>query len=590
MITGRGNTRRRLGLSLLVIIVALSVFGGRLVQLQAIQGGAYRQVSKNLRLRTFDFPALRGEITAAGGQVLAMTVQTDLVYADPVEMTKAQMPQVADTLAGPLNMSAASILQLLQHPTSPQYVVLEKGVSAAAGNKIASMTLPGTTTKLPGIAMTASYQRTYPDGSAAADVLGFTNTDSSGNLVGEAGIEAAENKVLAGRAGVEHAQVSTGGQPIPLAVGEDTSAVNGSNVRLTIVPALQWEAQQACAAEVKKSGAKNCTVVIMQPHTGDILAMSQWPAYDPTDPTSSASTSDLAVQDVFTPGSTGKVMTAAAALERGGQTIESPYKIPDQITIDGRYTFHDAETHPTERLTIAGILAYSSNVGMVQVAQHINPKTQYHYLKAFGIGQATGLGLPGETPGLLPALKDWWGDERYTLAFGQGVAVNAVQMASVYATIANGGVRAAPTLVDGTMNAAGHFSPASPASKRRVLTAKTAHALVAAMQQVPGADASAGEPWGVIPGYAVAAKTGTSQEWNSKQKCLCSYGASYIGMAPGNNPKLVVAVNVQDPSKGQYYGDVVAGPVFSQVTRFALQTLKIPPDGAQPPKVKLTAK
>ncbi|HLI38122.1 MAG TPA: penicillin-binding protein 2 [Streptosporangiaceae bacterium] len=569
-----------------------SLFAGRLVQLQGLDAGTYRGLARQMRLHTFHFPALRGTITAANGQVLAMTVQTYLVFADPVEMTAQQMPQVAAALAGPLGMPAAAILNLIRHPTSPQYVVLKRGVPQQAANQIASLRLPGSRQHhldhLPGIAMTPGYARTYPDGDAVSNLLGFTSTDAAGNLVGEAGIERAYNSLLAGRPGVEEAQVSTDGQPIPLAVGKDTAAVNGSGLRLTIIPALQWEAQQACAAKVKEADADNCTVVVMQPHTGRILAMAQWPAYDPAHPSGIASTSDLAVQDVFTPGSTAKVITAAAALERGGQTPDSTYTVPDQITWHG-FHFHDAEYHPTEKLTINGILANSSNVGMVQVAQHVTPQTQYGYFRAFGIGEPAGLGLPGASPGLLPPPSQWWGDERYTLAFGQGVAVNAVQMASVYATIANGGVRVQPTLVEGTTNGAGRYVPAPPPPSRRVITAKTAHELIAALQQVPAVDAQAAQPWGVIPGYAVAAKTGTSQEWDSQRKCLCMYGASYIGMAPGNDPQLVAAVNVQNPRKGGYYGDMVAGPVFSQVMKFALQTMKIPPDGAVPAHVPLTA-
>ena len=216
---------------------------------------------------------------------------------------------------------------------------------------------------------------------------------------------------------------------------------------------------------------------------------------------------------------------------------------------------------------------------MSQVVSHVTPQTQYDYLRNFGLGQPTGLNL-AEEPGILPAPSKWSADTRYTLSYGQGVSVNAVQMASVYATIANGGVRVAPTLVEGTTNANGVYTPAAPAKSRRVTSAQTAHQLIQILEQVPAFDAEGGQPWGIMNGYAIAAKTGTSQEWNGT--CLCKFGASYIGMAPGDNPQLVVAVNVQNPRKGGYYGDIVAGPVFNQVMQVALTTLKIPPDGAQP--------
>jgi cell division protein FtsI (penicillin-binding protein 3) len=293
------------------------------------------------------------------------------------------------------------------------------------------------------------------------------------------------------------------------------------------------------------------------------------------------------VQNEFQPGSTAKVITAAAALEQGGQTPTSAYTIPYQIN-EGGQLIHDAEWAPGEKYTIAGIIAHSSNVGISQVAAHITPQVQYDYLRAFGLGQPSGLGLPGETSGELPPVSQWWPDTRYTLAFGQGVAVTAIQMAEVYATIANNGVRVQPTLVRGSTDPAGKYTPAAPSPSKRVIQAKTAAELRQILEQVPAIDQEGGQPWGIIPGYAIAAKTGTSQESNGTC-ALCVYGSSYIGMAPGDDPQLVIAVNVQNPRKGGYYGDVVAGPVFYQVMKEALATLQIPPDGATPAKIRLNA-
>jgi cell division protein FtsI (penicillin-binding protein 3) len=489
-----------------------------------------------------------------------------------------QVP-VATKLASYLNLPAYQILQLIQHPTSPQYVVLEKGVSAQVGNEIQALNLPG-------ISLTPSYARSYPDGDVTANIIGFTGTNSQG-LTGAAGLEQEYNSLLAGRAGVEQVQVGTNGQQIPLAGSNDRPVVNGSSLRLTIVPALQYDAEQACAAQVAKSDASNCTVVIIQPKTGYVLAMAQWPTYDPSTVTDVNQATDLAVQDEFQPGSTAKVITAAAAFEHGGQTPMSAYNIPYQIN-EGGQIIRDAEWGPGERYTIAGIIAHSSNVGISQVAAHVPPQVQYDYLRAFGLGQPSGLGLPGETAGDLPPVSQWWPDTRYTLAFGQGVATTAIQMAEVYATIANNGVRVQPTLVEGTTDAAGTYTPTAPSSSRRVIQAKTAEELRQILEQVPAIDEEGDQPWGIFPGYAVAAKTGTSQETNGTC-ALCVYGASYIGMAPGNNPQLVIAVNVQNPRQGGHFGDVAAGPVFYQVMKEALATLQIPPDGAQPANIRLTA-
>jgi cell division protein FtsI (penicillin-binding protein 3) len=558
----------------------LTLLAGRLVQLQGMESGTYRHLEATEQDKITYFPALRGEITSANGQVLAMTVATYTVYADPPEMNPTQQLHNAGKLSELLGMTVAQIIDLFKDPSSPQYVVLATNVSAVVGDKISALNLPG-------IGLQATYARAYPGGDAVANIVGFTGTDSSGNLAGGAGIELADNKLLAGRPGSEQVQIGTNGQQIPLAGSTVTPVVNGSNLQLTIIPSLQYAAEQACEAQVDKSHADNCTVVIMQPKTGRVLAMAQWPTFNPATVTSASQATDLPVQAEFQPGSTAKVITASAAFEHGGQTPMSVYNIPYQIE-EGGQLIHDAEWSPGERYTIAGIIAHSSNVGMSQVANHITPQTQYEYLRAFGLGQLTGIGLPGETAGDLPPVSQWAADTRYTLSFGQGVAVTALQMASVYATIANGGVRVQPTLIEGTTNSAGVYTAAAPSPSRRVIQASTAHDLLQILQQVPGVDEEGNEPWGIIPGYAIAAKTGTSQESNGTC-ALCVYGSSYIGMAPGNDPQIVVAVNVQNPRKGGYYGDVVAGPVFYQVMEDTLATLKIPPDGATAPKVRLTA-
>ena len=577
----RGDPGRRIGIAAFAVAIVLTLFAGRLVQIQGIKAGYYRAQAESQTLKTVSLPAERGTIYGADGQILAMTVETYTVTADPPQI--ANKPQAAEELAGLLGLAESYVLQLLDYPTSNDYVVLAKGVAAANEAKITALNILG-------IDSSPTYQRVYPDGSATANVVGYTNVNpATGVIAGQAGIEQEYNALLSGTPGSEQVVEGADGQPIPLAGSNDTPARDGTSIRLTIIPALQLAAQQACQQEVAKAKARQCTVVIIQPKTGYILAMAQWPTYDQNTLTSAADATNLAVQDVFEPGSTAKVITAAAALERGGQTPMSSYDIPYALFRGGQ-EIQDAEWSPGEHYTIAGIIANSSNVGMSQVVEHVSPQIQYDYLRAFGLGEPTGLNLPGETPGILPPPSKWAADTRYTLSFGQGVAVNAVQMASVYATIANGGVRVQPTLIEGTYNAGGQYTPAAPSPWRRVIQPKTAHELVQILQQVPAVDEAANQPWGIIPGYAVASKTGTSQE--SGPNCaLCEYGASYIGMAPGNDPQVLVSVNVQDPqSKTAYFGDMVAGPVFYSVMKFALQTLQIPPQpGLVAPYVRLNA-
>jgi cell division protein FtsI (penicillin-binding protein 3) len=551
------------------------------VQLQALHWSQYRKLAQQQMLlpQPIPIPVVRGSIVSSNGTVLAMTVQTDKVFADPVQIPQARRPQVAAALAGPLGMTQPAIQALLDHPSSPEYVVLGHDVPAATGARITAL-------QLRGIDETPTYSRAYPNGDLAANLIGFTDTSRTGDLRGGAGLEARYNSLLTGRDGSEQVEMGPTQQPIPQTEQIIRPPVPAGGLRLTIQADIQWEAEQACAAEVAAARARNCSVVVMQPRTGRILALAQYPAFSPSNPQSVAATTDIPVQDVFEPGSTAKVITAAAALEHGGLTPMSTYTVPDQIAVDG-FAFHDGETHATARYTLAGIVANSLNDGMVQVVQHVSPQLQYQYFRAFGLGEPTGLNLPGESQGILWPPAKWSGDTRYTLAFGQGVDVTAVQMASVYATIANGGVRVQPSIVAGTTSGNGTFTPAPAPRRTRVLEPKTARELMAILQQVPVVDAQGGEPWGEIHGYSIAAKTGTAQVAGPGQRCQCQYGSSYIGIAPASDPQIVVAVNVQDPTRGSYFGDAVAGPVFYHVAKFALQTLQIAPDGGKPPRVRL---
>ena len=589
----RGSPTRRLRIGLLCVGFVLSLVAGRLIQLQGLDGARYQAVAELNRQHAISVPAERGEIITADGTILAMTVLTDRVTADPTQITGAapgqtaleQRQQAANALAGPLGMPSATVLHLLLHPSSRHYVLLAQSVPTSTGARITALM---NKLKVVGIYLTPTYARAYPAGSLAGNLLGFTTLTAQGDIKGRAGIEESANKLLAGRDGREVVETGTNGQPIPLAADRVRPMVAGGNVRLTILAGLEWEAQRACARQVRLTHADSCTAVVMQPATGQILALAQYPGCLPTDLACASTTEDLPVSAVFPPGSTAKVITAAAALEHG-QTPMTVYTVPEQIVVGG-FPFHDADPHPTERLTLAGVLAHSSNVGMVQVAQHVSPQMQYHYYHAFGVGVRTGLPLRDASSGILPPPSKWWGDQRYTLAFGQGVAATAVQMASVYATIANGGIRVQPTIIAGTTAAGGQFVPARPPPSHRAISATTARELNDILQQVPMLDATlANQPWGEIPGYSVAAKTGTAQVWDPRARCLCQYGSSYIGFAPASNPQVVVAVNVQNPRKGSYFGNAVAGPAFYHVMKFALAELKIPPDRAKRPNVRLTA-
>ncbi|HET9897210.1 MAG TPA: penicillin-binding protein 2 [Streptosporangiaceae bacterium] len=566
---------------MLIVAFAISLIIGRLIQLQGMSGSHYRALSEKHNVVAVPIPAVRGTITSSDGTVLAMTVQTDQVSADPPEIRKSMaLAKAARELARPLRMKRSAVLRLLRHPSSREYVQLKAKVNVTTAGAIKKLGIGG-------IALLPSYSRAYPGGELASGLLGFVNTDgSTGVMTGEAGLEESYNSLLSGQDGQLDEELSPYG-PVPGTEEVVKKAMPASNLRLTIQADIQWEAQRECALQVRATKARNCSVIVMQARTGKILALAQYPAFNPAGRIASLrQTEDLPLSEIFAPGSTAKVITAAAAFQYAGETPSTSYDVPDQLFWHGTW-YRDAEPHKTRRYTIAGIIAHSLNDGMVQVAQHVTPQEQYREFRAFGLGSYSGLNLPGESPGLLRPPSEWTGDyrnERYQISFGQSVSATAIQMAGVYATIANGGVRVTPSIVAGHTTAAGTYIPAKPPAERRVIPARVASQLISALDQVPLVYDRGGEPWGLIEGYTVAAKTGTAQEPDH------TYGSSFIGIAPaaGKNA-LVVAVNIQDPRKGGYFGIEVAGPVFNAVMKFALATMKIAPDHGHVPYVPLTA-
>jgi cell division protein FtsI (penicillin-binding protein 3) len=568
---------------MLAVAFAGSLVIGRLVQLQGADASRYRNLAHKWRAASEHLPAVRGQIISSDGAVLAMTMRTDTVYADPPMIKNyATLADTAAKLTGLLHMAQPNILWLLRHPSSPEYVILKKSVDVSTADAISKLALG------PGIGMTPSYQRAYPGGDLAAPLLGFVDTNqATGVMTGEAGLEQVYNSLLAGKSGAVVYEKGPNGQPIPGTESTVRAAVPAGDLRLTIQSDIQWKAEQECAAQVARTRARNCTVVVMQPSTGRILALAQYPTFNPLAPATLAATRDIAVANVFAPGSTAKVITAAAAFQDGGLGPRSTFVVPDALLWHGAW-YRDAEPHQTQRYTVAGIIAHSLNDGMVQVADHVTPAQQYDMFRALGIGSTSGLNLPGESGGLLAPPRQWTGgasNTRYQVSFGQGVGVTALQMASVYATIANGGVRVPPSVVAGHTTSSGRYVPAPRLAARRVMSAETAAELMRILEQVPVVYKDAGKSWGIIPGYTVAAKTGTAQEYGNGGSY---YGSSFIGIAPAKSSGLVVAVNLQDPRNGTYFGIDVAGPVFNAVMKFALASMKIPPGGGRVPTVPLT--
>jgi cell division protein FtsI (penicillin-binding protein 3) len=575
----RRDPVRRLNVGLLLVAFVLSLFAGRLVQLQGIESKGYADKAVRQRLNTIDLPAVRGPITFAQGQSLAMTVDARVIYADPVMVDPAQRGRIAASLAGTFGLNQADLLKKLTPGSKMnRYVELVHHVEPDRARMITAMDFKG-------IGSLQEYRRVYPGGDLAANIAGFVNGDGDGG----AGLESSMNTMLKGKSGWQKVELSETGQRIPMGEDEQSRPTPGKGLRLTLDRDIQWKAQDAIAKQVKATGSQSGSVVVMDPRTGQILAMATAPTFDPATYYKArlGDLGDRVVQEGFEPGSTSKVITAAAAMEAGGVTPSTVFTVPDHLK---RYnaTFHDSETHAPERLTFGGVLAKSSNIGTIMASERVSSEQLYQYMRSFGYGQTTGVGLPGESPGILKRVDQWWGTDRYPIAFGQSVSVNALQTASVYATIANGGVRVTPNLIAGTTDDKDAFTPSARPASRRVIKQSTAGELTRMLEGVTTKDGTA--PLAQIPGYRVAGKTGTAQRVNPRCGCYTGggYTSTFVGFAPADSPQLVVEVVLQKPQKG-YYGGQVAAPVFKNVMSFALQSRRVPPTGSKSPKIRIYA-
>ncbi|MCD0450854.1 penicillin-binding protein 2 [Actinocorallia sp. API 0066] len=566
---------KRLNAGLLIIAFVLSLFAGRLFQLQGLQSDKWSEAAISQRLRKIDLPAVRGTITDASGRPLALTQEARGVFVDPSRVEPAKRTEIAARLSSLLGLDVRDVLEALGREKT-QYVPLAHWVSPEKARLVLSLGYKG-------VGTVPESRRSYPADAVAANVIGFVNQEGDGG----AGLEYAHNKLLKGVDGEQRVEISRDGQHIPMGEGQTKDPVPGQGLRLYLDQDIQWEAQEAVARAVKEFKAESGTVVVMTPD-GKVLAMASVPTFDPNEyaKATGGQLQNRVVQEAFEPGSTGKVITAAALLEEGLVTPETAFTVPDHLwKYDKR--FRDSSRHPTwKNITFGGILAKSSNIGTILASEGLSNDKLHGYLTSFGFGSPTGVGLPGETQGLLNPPAKWSGTDRYPISFGQTVSVNALQMASVYATIANGGVRVTPTLVAGTLDEAGAFKPAAAPASRRVISEETAHQLIRMLEGAVGKDGTAATAQ--IPGYRVAGKTGTAERYVEEVADYQGYTASFTGMAPADDPQLVVQVVLQDPKK-EYYGGVVAAPVFREVMSFALKSRKVPPTGTVAPTLKMFA-
>jgi cell division protein FtsI (penicillin-binding protein 3) len=563
------------------MLFLLSLFGGRLVQVQGLDASALAAQALESRTQSEVLFAHRGDIVDSVGDPLATTVELRDLLVDQTLVTQYKRHVGEDRVAVGLKGAAEDLAPLLGMPVatvakrltgSSRGATLARGVAPDVARQILRLAVPGV------VAYQAS-KRMYPNGEVAANLLGFVDAD--GNAGG--GLEAAYEQALAGTPGKLTYESSEDGAKIPTGVLAEADPRDGCTVHTTIDRDLQYKAQQLLGAQVRATKARGGYAVVLDT-AFDVRALAVVPTFDPNHygRASQNELNDRSLLDTFEPGSTAKVITLAAALQEGAATPTSRITVPPVLR-RGDTTFHDAEVHGTERLTLAGVLAKSSNIGTILTGSRFSPQKLDGYLRAFGLGSPTGMGL-SESSGLLAPWQQWSGSQRNTVMFGQGLSVTALQAADVFATFAADGVRRQPRLVTGQTCTDGVFRPAAPTSATRVVSASVAQQMRLMMEQVVGNEGTAVKA--AIPGYRVAGKTGTAQVPGRNGYQPGAYVASFIGMAPADAPKLVVAVVLDQPKNG-HFGGQVAAPVFSQLMAFALAQAKVPPTGTKTPRIPL---
>jgi cell division protein FtsI (penicillin-binding protein 3) len=547
-----------------VFSMALTGVGARMVVLHVRDAPTYEALAAAQRIREIELPAERGTIYDRSMRELALSLPARAVYADPRLVTDPA--DAADRLAEILEVPRQELLSLLTSDDAFEY--LARRVDLQDAHRIERL-------EIPGIGLLEETKRYYPGGSLAAQVLGFVGLDGAGLE----GVELEYDRMLSGTPGSMIIEQDPDGLTIPQGERGSTEPVRGRDVVLTIDTHLQYHAEQALAEAVRRNGAKGGMVIALEPKSGDILAMATAPAFDANAfaESSVAVRRNRSVTDVYEPGSVNKVITAAAAIEEGVIGLDERLTVPDRYRVSDRW-FHDSHQHPTQAMTLTDIIAESSNVGTIMTAERLGKERLDGYLREFGFGSPTGVGLPGEADGILMPEDEWWGTSMGTIPIGQGIAVTPLQMASVYATIANDGRRVTPRVIRGTVGEGGELRAASQPLGTPVVSAHTADLvtgmLARAVETGTGQEAQ-------VPGYWAAGKTGTARKpLEGELGYSDQYVASFIGFAPAADPAIVVAAILDEPDT--VYGGVAAAPLFREVVSFALAH-KREPTANRPP-------
>lgn len=570
----------------MMMLSLLAIVGGKLVLVQVVDTNKMAEAALAKRLNTIELPAERGNIISSDGTTLASSViRYDLTVDQKVNTEKEEFQRIeiidgvkhiVDVtrdqsiieLAEALGQNPEEIRSLLTGEKS--YVLVAKDLKPDVEEKITKMNIPG-------IFSVGTSKRVYPVGSIAGGIVGFVQEGGTG----QAGLEQTQDERLTGEPGERIFEIGADGLRIPIATDVLTPARNGDDINITINSDLQYFAQQAIQTQADKLEAEWGSIIVSEAETGNIVAMADTNAPDPNNP-GAVAPEHRGVRSVtasYEPGSVQKMITTAALIEEGKAEPLEVFNTPPVYTINGQ-SFTDAFDHKTEERTLAGIFGWSMNTGTVMAGQRLTKQERYDWMKRFGIGEPTNVGLPAEAQGILATPDEWDGRQQYTVLFGQGVSQSTLQTVRAYQAIANDGVMLQPRLIESYTNSEGATEKVPAEPERQVVSADTAQKtrdiLESAVTEGQVKEAA-------IPGYRVGAKTGTSQSPCDNGGGFCGYTASLIGMAPMDNPKFVVEVVLQRP-KGSIYG-ITNGPVFRSVMNQALRMYNVPPSTGTPARL-----
>ncbi len=545
---------RRIGLLFAGFLLCFLLIVGRAFWLQGVRGGALASEAISQQTETVTVPGLRGTLLDRRGNALAASEDAATIFATPYQVKNP--PWAAEKLASILELDKGDVLRDLTADSGFSYIAQK--VSLEQAGRIERL-------KLEGIGELPDSRRTYPQGEMAGQVIGAVGSENQGLI----GLEAGEEDILAGSDGERHIVRDALGDPIRLETVSEAS--DGEDIQLTLDPLIQAQTERALAGVGESFSPKGATAIVMDPRSSQVLAMANWPPVDPSD-LSSVSNDDLmnrATGFNYEPGSTFKAFTVAAALEEELVTPSSSFTLAPSIQVADR-VIEDSHPRGTETLSVAEILAHSSNVGAVTIGQEVGAEKFSRWINRFGFGRPTGVQFPAEEEGIVPELDEYSGSSMGNLPIGQGLAVTPMQMMAGYAAIANGGTLRPPQLI----KRVGEEEIHEPKG-RRVIDAGVAAQVREMLEGVlaPGGTASEVS----VPGYTLAGKTGTAEVAENGTYSETKYVASFIGFAPAQDPKFLAAVIVDQP-QGDIYGGSVAGPAFGEIAAYALPYLGVAPE------------